>query len=259
MPFVQSSLASFPTDFICRILTTKFYLVTKKLSRPYEMGILLGWRWIQLLPWNATWPVETVPIPPFVKHKTEDTRHQILNIALPTTYPIGYASTGTSAFWAGIWRHPKTHRGEMAHHRLARGNRVPPARIPDKSFPCDALRWMRSFIWQRHLPPWHQGKLHLPSRHQEWSASYCQRRTARMVFTGCHLPCIIPKATAQRQILLHHDVIRQQQPLRQETLYWKEIDTYGPYCNVTRTCGHGCRRLQRQCMTPPIWQWSSTH
>ena len=107
MPFVQSSLASFPTDFFCRILTTKFYLVTKKLSRPYEMGILLGWRWIQLLPWNATWSIETVPIPAFVKHKTEDTLHQILNIALTTTYLIGYASTGASAFWAGIWRHRK--------------------------------------------------------------------------------------------------------------------------------------------------------
>ena len=42
IPFIQSSLASFPTDFFCRILTTRYCLVTKKTSRPYEMGILLG-------------------------------------------------------------------------------------------------------------------------------------------------------------------------------------------------------------------------
>ena len=69
----------------------------------------------------------------------------------------------------------------------------------------------------------------------------------------------MPKKMAQMDRQLteefgNHDVITQQQPLRQETWYWKEIDTYGPYCNVTRTCGHGCRRLQRRCMTPPIWQ-----
>ena len=51
----------------------------------------------------------------------------------------------------------------------------------------------------------------------------------------------MPKKMAQmvRQLTEefgNHDVIRQQQPLRQETLYWKEIDTYSPYCNVARTC-----------------------
>ena len=65
----------------------------------------------------------------------------------------------------------------------------------------------------------------------------------------------MPKKMAQMDRQLteefgNHDVIRQQQPLRQETLYWKETATYSPCCNVAS----GCRRLQRRCMTPPIWQ-----
>ena len=72
----------------------------------------------------------------------------------------------------------------------------------------------------------------------------------------------MPKKMAQMDRQLteefgYHDVItqqQQQQPLRQETWYWKEIDTYSPYCTVARTCGHGCRRLQRRCTTPPIWE-----
>ena len=81
---------------------------------------------------------------------------------------------------------------------------------------------------------------HFPSRYQEWSASDCQRRRVRMCLTGCHLPCIIPKETAQRQIILHHDVAAHQQPLRQERWYRKEIDAYNPYCNIARTRGNGC-------------------
>ena len=33
---------------------TRFSLVTRKMPRPYEMDLLHGWKWGQLLPWNAT-------------------------------------------------------------------------------------------------------------------------------------------------------------------------------------------------------------
>ena len=42
-----SSLASCPDDF-CRIRTTRYYLVSKKMFRPHEVYILL--RWMQLQP-----------------------------------------------------------------------------------------------------------------------------------------------------------------------------------------------------------------
>ena len=56
----------------------------------------------------------------------------------------------------------------------------------------------------------------------------------------------VPKKMAQMDRQLteefgNHDVITQQQPLRQEAWYWKEIGAYSPYCTVARTCG-------------PIWQ-----
>ena len=40
--FIQYSLASFPSDYLCRILTRRFYLATRKMSRPYGSVFQLG-------------------------------------------------------------------------------------------------------------------------------------------------------------------------------------------------------------------------
>ena len=116
----------------------------------------------------------------------------------------------------------------MAHHSPPRGNRVPPARLLDESFfllthfACCALTSLG-----------HPSYFRLPPRYQRSAAAGRERRTSRMGATSCHLPCIIQKVTAQRQIIFHHDVTTHQQPLRQETRYWKEtIDAYNPYRTV---------------------------
>ena len=71
---------------------------------------------------------------------------------------------------------------------------------------------------------------------------------------GRVLQAVITRASFRRlprngKSFFHHDVVAHQQPLYQETWDWKEFDAYSPYCNVTRICGHGCRRLQQRCVT----------
>ena len=77
-----------------------------------------------------------------MRPKTEDTLHPIQSITLTTTCLIVCGSRDGSAFFklgfgtptAERRCHRETHRGEMAHHCSARGNRVPRARILDGHF-----------------------------------------------------------------------------------------------------------------------------
>ena len=53
--------------------------------------------------------------------------------------------------------------GEMAHHHFTRSHRVPRARFPDESLPCDTLWRARGLSQQRYLLLRHQGLFILPS------------------------------------------------------------------------------------------------
>ena len=66
----------------------------------------------------------------------------------------------------------------------------------------------------------HQSQVRSPSRHQKWATSSRERRTVRNGTTGRHLPCFVPKDTAQWQVLLH-DVASHQQPFCKEAWHWK--------------------------------------
>ena len=99
MPFIQSSLAPFPTDSSCRIPTTRCYLFTKKMSRPYEMGKLTVWVKVDPASILECHLVNLDCANPIFRD-AQDRRHSspILNIVSTATYLIGYASRGGSAF-----------------------------------------------------------------------------------------------------------------------------------------------------------------
>ena len=72
-----------------------------------------------------------------------------------------------------------------------------------------------------------------------------------MGLTSCHLPCIIPKVTAQRHIILYYDVVFHQQPICKEARYREKVTSYNPCCDARGACGFGCWRLQRAAWRRP--------
>ena len=160
-----------------------------------------------------------------MKHKTEDTPHPILNIALTTKCLIGYAGVRRLSILS--WN-PGPRRGKdgaMERHIAVKWHIIAlqeaieyiQHEYIDESFSCNSLCWLCCLVEQGQLSLGHQSYFRLPPRHQRWAAASRERRTIRIGPTSCHLPCIIPKANAQRQIILHHDVVTHQQPQCEET------------------------------------------
>ena len=74
----------------------------------------------------------------------------------------------------------KAHCGKMAHHHLTRSYRVPRARFPDESLPCDSPWRVSGLVDKRNLLLGHQGFFHLSPRHQSLRAGQQNRRRIRV-------------------------------------------------------------------------------
>ena len=131
--------------------------------------------------------------------------------------------------------HRKPHRGKTAHHRPAKGNRVPPARLLVESFSRDPFAGCAILLNKDTFHP----DIKVSSIHLHDTRNV-QHQVINEGQSGWVSQAVISRASFQRlprngksfftmmSLHINHFV--------KKAWYRKETVTYSPYCNVTRTC-----------------------
>ena len=94
-------MVPFPIVWDCRTPTRKYYLVTRKTSRPYEMVLLRGCKQTSTLSWNGTRSTIERLLQNSAKHSSEDTIHLIKSITSTTRCPTVHLCRKDSASTTG--------------------------------------------------------------------------------------------------------------------------------------------------------------
>ena len=159
----------------------------------------------------ATWSFQTVPNPSFVQHRTEDTRHPILNV-LTTTYSNRLREQRKLSILTWNLGPRRGKEGAIDKHITGKWHIIA-LQGAIEHLEHDYLTSHFyvthyggcSIVQQRHFSLGQQSYFRLPPRYQRSTAGR-ERKTIRMGARSCHIASF-QKVTAQRRIVLHRDVI----------------------------------------------------